>query len=286
VYFLGNALSAALALVSTFMGAQCFAEDNFHSLGLPAINQDTGINPEYLRPEFQQEQKNLEIMHPTTFNGKVEVMSKRMSEIRSRMAQKSPVTWARIQKACSSGGSIGSQDLNWFKGVIQLPEVTSTESDPDLMGWSERQLFALSSTAFGEARGEGRVGMLAVMRVIRDRSRKNGTSLLQEALAPYQFSVWLSSDRGNLPCMIAGPEGTKPRSQNDAHLESVRSAADLADEKARWDFGGNLEFGGVNTTPAQSITHYVTASLYRQSGRGAWWQKMKRIAPPPLFTLT
>jgi N-acetylmuramoyl-L-alanine amidase len=63
--------------------------------------------------------------------------------------------------------------------------------------FSERQLVA--RTAWGEARGEGQIGLLAVIHVIRNRvmwpgARWWGATYGEVCLKPQQFSCWLPVD--------------------------------------------------------------------------------------------
>lgn len=70
-------------------------------------------------------------------------------------------------------------------------------------GASEKEVVA--RTAWGEARGEGRRGMAAVVHVIRNRADKGyfgGRTARAVALAPFQFSVW-NSDDGNRRASLA-----------------------------------------------------------------------------------
>ena len=59
-----------------------------------------------------------------------------------------------------------------------------------------------AKTVWGEARGEGEDGMLAVACVIVNRTRKTGKSLMEVCLQKWQFSCWNEGDP-NLPKMQA-----------------------------------------------------------------------------------
>ncbi len=48
--------------------------------------------------------------------------------------------------------------------------------------------------AYGEARGEGRSGILAVLHVVRNRALKRDTTMKREALRPLQFSCFNADD--------------------------------------------------------------------------------------------
>lgn len=67
-------------------------------------------------------------------------------------------------------------------------------------------LEAMARTLWGEARGEGDIGMEAVACIIINRVKSDikwwGTDVKSVCLAPYQFSCWLKSDP-NLPKLMA-----------------------------------------------------------------------------------
>ncbi len=80
-----------------------------------------------------------------------------------------------------------------------------TGGDADAMGhllYREMEIETLARTLWGEARGEGATGMLAVACVILNRvriaERKGkfwwGNSIIQVCQKPYQFSCWNKSD--------------------------------------------------------------------------------------------
>ena len=52
----------------------------------------------------------------------------------------------------------------------------------------------IAKTIYGEARGEGYVGMLAVATVIFNRARGDKSLLAKVCLKPKQFSCWNSTD--------------------------------------------------------------------------------------------
>lgn len=78
-------------------------------------------------------------------------------------------------------------------------------SEPDAMGhllYREMEVETLARTLWGEARGEGTIGMQAVACVILNRVRLAeekqgfwwGNNIFQVCQKPYQFSCWNKSD--------------------------------------------------------------------------------------------
>lgn len=128
-------------------------------------------------------------------------------------------------------------------------------------------LDAAARTVWGEARGEGYVGMIAVAAVIANRVKqarayveKNGKphplfgdgSVRDCCQRPMQFSCWNEGDP-NLPKL---------------------KAVTTADETFCWALYVTLGiFLGHQLDPTQGATHYVTDFLYDKAG---WWRDMLR----------
>lgn len=84
-------------------------------------------------------------------------------------------------------------------GLVLEPEDTDAFDD----------LGILARTAYGEARGEGREGMHAVLNSVQNRLASGrrwwGTSYRTICLAPYQYSCWLHGDP-NRPKLLSVDE--------------------------------------------------------------------------------
>ncbi len=76
--------------------------------------------------------------------------------------------------------------------VIPLPTEPST-SEGSALGLNKDDLI-VAATLWGEARGEGEKGMIAVANVIRNRAENKGISAKEVVLKPKQFSVWNNTD--------------------------------------------------------------------------------------------
>lgn len=64
----------------------------------------------------------------------------------------------------------------------------------------------LARTVYGEARGEGYLGQLAVAHVIVNRAKRGGwwgKSVPEVCLKPSQFSCWNTSDPNRVPMLTA-----------------------------------------------------------------------------------
>ena len=118
-------------------------------------------------------------------------------------------------------------------------------------------LQVLAGTLWGEARGDGVVGMTAVASVIMNRARSPGwwgRDSRSVCLSPKQFSCW-NGDDPNRPKILAVIE------QPDA---DYRSAERIATEA----LAGRLE----DTTAG--ATHYVMTSI---AGRTGWARDHKPV---------
>ena len=75
-----------------------------------------------------------------------------------------------------------------YAGYMAMKYVTTNK---------KREIDLLARTAWGEARGDGRWGMQAVINVVMNRVKAGrwwGRSVEDVVLKPYQFSCWLESD--------------------------------------------------------------------------------------------
>lgn len=61
----------------------------------------------------------------------------------------------------------------------------------------------MSAVLWGEARGEGSLGKLAILWVIKNRATKRGTTLKEEILRPLQFSSFNAHDPNRSRLMLA-----------------------------------------------------------------------------------
>jgi N-acetylmuramoyl-L-alanine amidase len=78
-------------------------------------------------------------------------------------------------------------------GAIIKPPTEPSTSEASSLGLSRNDLI-VAATIWGEARGEGEEGMIAVANVIRNRAESNGVSPKDVVLKPKQFSVWNNTD--------------------------------------------------------------------------------------------
>src|SRR3989304_10607031 len=104
---------------------------------------------------------------------------------------------------------------------------------------------------WGEARGEGPVGMLAVAHVILNRKqRKPSRPLMEIMLQAWQFSCFNEQDPNRDRLLVA-------------HIEEPQAWA-------RGEAVATLIEGGWTRDPTNGATHYVVNSLWRQDKPGAW----------------
>lgn len=107
----------------------------------------------------------------------------------------------------------------------------------------------MARTAWGEARGEGTLGMRAVSHVIHNRvqSRRYPSTVREVVLQPWQFSAWNAADP-NRAKMLALDE-TDP---------AFRAALDIAREVLRGGSadptGGALHYHATSVSPSWAAT--------------------------------
>lgn len=115
---------------------------------------------------------------------------------------------------------------------------------------TDMEVDTLARTLWGEARGEGQLGMQAVACVILNRANKPrwwGHDIGSCCLKPYQFSCWLADDP-NLPKMHA------VTTADPAFVQAV-SIARLASKGALSDVthGADSYYAAGTPVPAWSI---------------------------------
>lgn len=157
---------------------------------------------------------------------------------------------------------------------------------------SDRDFFALTMTAFGEARGQGktqdvldkqgRAEMLAIMEVIKNRAedgrtqidsktKKNKvTDIFSAATQPLQFSCWNRTDLNLLAMLLGEKTHTAGKSSYRRALQAYQDW-----ENPETSFGGGLE--------KSDTCHYYAKSIAAPD-----WAKNKTalekptvVVPPP-----
>lgn len=119
------------------------------------------------------------------------------------------------------------------EATVDLPPVVRHEPAPDHGGVATpkklQDAYVVVATLWGEARGEGDVGMQAVLNVIMNRAKNNFNGAVGVALKPKQFSVWNGI---NDPYQYANNLAAKARANKlkDADLKSYRQAIILVDK--------------------------------------------------------
>ena len=83
------------------------------------------------------------------------------------------------------------------------------------MGISRNDLIVMAKTMWGEARGEGYNGLVAVGWVIQNRCERGGwfgNTIREVCLKPYQFSCWNNDD-----CNKAKIDRLTPENSQELH---------------------------------------------------------------------
>jgi hypothetical protein len=137
-------------------------------------------------------------------------------------------------------------------GNIQAKS-SPTPSSIEQPSASAFEINVVAKTLWGEARGEGTIGMANVAEIIKNNAKLSKTSLVKTALLPSLFSYWTSSARAkaNLP----------------------PSASDLANPNERKAWQNAYKIAAMmHNTPSVSIAspeiialkpnHYITVKLW------------------------
>lgn len=109
--------------------------------------------------------------------------------------------------------------------------------------WKVKEMELFARTIYGEARGEGLIGMVAVAWAIMNRANSGrwyGGSLTQVILRPFQFSLWNHPD-ANYKATIAADE-------NDPAYQKALSVAQSV-------------IDGTISDPTKGATHYHTTDV-------------------------
>jgi hypothetical protein len=114
----------------------------------------------------------------------------------------------------------------------------------------------LARTAWGEARGEGWVGMQAVINVVMNRVQQSGWDIERVCLAPYQFSCWNAGDPNRAKLTAVGTDD--PQYREALTLAQDSAAHALADMTHGADhyFTGTVPSWAKGVEPVAVIGHH------------------------------
>lgn len=133
-----------------------------------------------------------------------------------------------------------------------------------IMKDSDKEIDIMARTAWGEARGEGAVGMQAVLNVIMNRVRLGGWYGLTPAEVcqkPAQFSVWNRTDPNYAPMLAV--------TDSDKNFATAKNLASLAYTGALPDVTGGatnyLALGSLSKTPIWTSRLTKTAEIGRHT---------------------
>lgn len=132
-------------------------------------------------------------------------------------------------------------------------------SEPILAALPDDAIVAL--TLFGEARGEGPEGRIAVANVVRNRMAGTGKSARDVCLQRRQFSCWNANDP-NRDVLV----------DTAAAMQNPGGRIGPVLNECRWIAHGLLTDSFVDNT--HGATHYVTNALY--ATRPPYWVKDAR----------
>lgn len=122
----------------------------------------------------------------------------------------------------------------------------------------------LALTIWGEARGEGRDGMLAVAHVVKNRCERGGwfgSSIREVCLKNFQFSCWNKSDPNSKKLDPARLEKLNPVTPDAAAWRSAKSIAYTV-------------LLGMLKDYTNGATHYHTVDIPKP----AWATKLTEVA--------
>lgn len=130
---------------------------------------------------------------------------------------------------------------------------------------SDRDIIA--STLVGEAGGEKKEGMAAVYSVLKNRSKKKGTSIAGESVRPGQFDVW----RKVWPGVVR---------REDYDLNKVRSVISIYKGKKEWEGPWKIAEEIIKEDPSDTTggaSHYYAHGKVSRPSTWVGWQKTKVI---------
>lgn len=110
-----------------------------------------------------------------------------------------------------------------------------------------------AKTVWGEARGEGTLGMLAVAHVIVNRWRKASSGLALVCKRPMQFSCWNENDPNLSKMDLVGPNDTNYRIALGCVLDAVDGAQDPTE--------GSTHYHVDSITPKWAIGHMCAVQI-------------------------
>lgn len=122
----------------------------------------------------------------------------------------------------------------------------------------DEEVDAMARTAWGEARGEGKAGMQAVINVIMNRVKKGGwwgATPKEVCTKPAQFSVWNKSDPNYAPMLAV--------TESDSNFALAKQLAVMA-------------YNGMLPDITNGATNYL--ALKSLSTVPSWTNKMKQVA--------
>lgn len=114
--------------------------------------------------------------------------------------------------------------------------------DPGIPIEKQTEPALLRMLMWGEARGDGPLGMTAVAWVAHNRLGKWGASLREVILAKWQFSCFNANDPNRPKLVVAPVEG------RDAYVQA--------------DACASLMEAGIVTDPTRGATHYCTENVW------------------------
>ncbi len=135
--------------------------------------------------------------------------------------------------------------------------LTPVGEEPNIMQLTDKEAEVLAYTLLGEAGGEGRAGMAAVMNVIKNRTESGrysdnpaAVALQKNARGIHQFSTWNTKENG----------GNQPISRYRKSSKEFKEALDIVEKVMAGEIPD--ETGGA--------THFVTKALF-DADKPGWW---------------
>lgn len=208
-----------------------------------AVSKNEGFLHYWSHPwQFEHERKVLRNEPGNDFGFGWDRTTKFMSQNRAREADK------RRMAQPEEGIMVGSGSTERLEGNAALDAIE------EHISLTDHELNVLAYTLLGEAGGEGRAGMEAVMHVIKNRSESGrwsanpATVALQSSKSGYhQFSTWNTRDKGG-----NDPIGTYSRSS-----QAFKTALSVVKDV----------LSGAVPDPTQGATHYYANTI----AQPYWW---------------
>ena len=124
----------------------------------------------------------------------------------------------------------------------------------------DTDVWTLARTCYGEARGEGFKGMVAVAHVVMNRVARSGKHVAEVCQAPKQFSCWNQNDPNALVIQTLTPSQDE---EPPAFLRALAAAALVLAGDMKDPTGGATHYHAEGISPTWAVGQTPSAKIGR-----------------------